>query len=233
MRLSVMQKNWFTIFNVKVTVKAYIIKIWLFLLHLLNHWSVCKQTWFDSTATWTYVSCGKVDHCVQRQGYSESSKYYRMFVQMQMILLVSWYFEPSQPQRVDADDIFWTTEHFVTKLGMVMQDHEPVCHGEKLVHSLHCHSHSKGFYLIKIWLFLLCQLNCRSVCNQSWLVNTASKAGVSFEKIGLLSSRSRSQWRLRMSECLSMWYLQNCKTFCYQTWYGGAALWARMLCGKN
>ena len=30
-----MQKNWFTVFSVKVTVRAYIIKIWLFLFYLL------------------------------------------------------------------------------------------------------------------------------------------------------------------------------------------------------
>ena len=51
MRLCVMQKNWFTIFSVKVTVRAYIIKIWLFLLYVLNCWSVCNQTWFGSTAS--------------------------------------------------------------------------------------------------------------------------------------------------------------------------------------
>ena len=38
------EKNWFTIVNVKVTVRAYIIKIWLFLLYLPNCWSVCNQT---------------------------------------------------------------------------------------------------------------------------------------------------------------------------------------------
>ena len=29
---------------------------------------------------------------------------------------------------VCLDDIFWITEHFVTKSGMVMQHHEPECH---------------------------------------------------------------------------------------------------------
>ena len=51
MRWCVVQKNWFTIFNVKVTARAYIIKIWLFLLYLLNCWSSCNQTWFDSAAS--------------------------------------------------------------------------------------------------------------------------------------------------------------------------------------
>ena len=46
MRRCMMWKNWFTIFNVKVTAKAYIIKIWLY---RLNCWSVCNQTWFGRT----------------------------------------------------------------------------------------------------------------------------------------------------------------------------------------
>ena len=33
---------------------------------------------------------------------------------------------------VCLDDIFWTTEHFVTKLGVFMQHHEPECHAKKL-----------------------------------------------------------------------------------------------------
>ena len=44
-------ENWFTIFNVEVTMRAYIIKIWLLLLYLLNCCSICNQTWFDSTAS--------------------------------------------------------------------------------------------------------------------------------------------------------------------------------------
>ena len=38
-------------FNVKVTARAYIIKIWLFPQYLLNCWSICNQIWFDSTAS--------------------------------------------------------------------------------------------------------------------------------------------------------------------------------------
>ena len=41
-------------------------------------------------------------------------------------------------------DIFWTTEHFVTNPGMVMQHHKPECHAEKLVHCVQCQDHSKG-----------------------------------------------------------------------------------------
>ena len=37
----------------------------------------------------------------------------------------------SDSVNVCLDDIFWTAEHFVTKLGMVMQHDEPECHVEK------------------------------------------------------------------------------------------------------
>ena len=36
-----------------------------------------------------------------------------------------------------------------------------------------------------------------------------------------------------VSECLPRWYLLNCRTFCFRTWYGGAVLWARVSCGKK
>ena len=37
---SVMQKYWFTVFNVRVTARAYIIRIWVFPLYLLNFLNV-------------------------------------------------------------------------------------------------------------------------------------------------------------------------------------------------
>ena len=37
-------------------------------------------------------------------------------------------------------------EHFVTKLGMVLQHHKPECQTEKLVHCVQCQGHSKGLY---------------------------------------------------------------------------------------
>ena len=39
MSQGVMQKDWFAIFKVKVTARAHMIKIWQFLLYLLNCWS--------------------------------------------------------------------------------------------------------------------------------------------------------------------------------------------------
>ena len=43
---------------------------------------------------------------------------------------------------VCPDDIFSTTQHLVTKLGMIMQHHKPECHAEKLVQYVQCQGHS-------------------------------------------------------------------------------------------
>ena len=68
---------------------------------------------------------------------------------------------------VCSDNIFWTMEHFVTKLGVVMQHHEPECHSEKIVCCLQGCGLSKGSYN-QIWLFLLYLLNCWFFSNQTW-----------------------------------------------------------------
>ena len=45
MRLSVMWKDCCANFNIKVTMKVYMVEIWLFLVFLLNCWSFSNQTW--------------------------------------------------------------------------------------------------------------------------------------------------------------------------------------------
>ena len=153
----VLQKNWVSILNVKITARAYIIKIWLFLLYLLSCCSVCSQTWFDSTASEAGVSYGKMGLLCSR---SRSQQRFKMLV------------------NVCLDDVFWATEHFVIKLDMRMQHHKPECHAEKLVPYLHCHhgpecgarrlvcslqvqGYNEGSYN-QIWLFLPYLLNCWS-----------------------------------------------------------------------
>ena len=49
MSQSVMKKRLICYFKVKVTARAHMIKIWQFLLYLLNCWSFCYKTWFDCT----------------------------------------------------------------------------------------------------------------------------------------------------------------------------------------
>ena len=98
--------------------------------------------------------------------------------------------------RVCLDDISWTTEPFLTKLGMMVYYHMAVCRAEIFVHYLQCQGHSEGLYN-QIWLFLLYLLNCWSVCNQTCTDSKTSEAGVSCAKNGLLRSRSRSQQRVK------------------------------------
>ena len=148
MSQSVMQKNWFTVFNVKVTARAYIIKIWLFLLYLLNCWPACNQTWFDSTTSEAGVFCGKMGLPRSR---SRSQRRFKMLV------------------NVCSDNIFWTTEHFVTKPGMVVQHHKP----EKNWFTVFNVTVTVRAYIIKILLFLLYLLNCWPICNLTWFYSTA------------------------------------------------------------
>ena len=49
MSQSIIQKDWFAIFKVKVTARVHMIKIWQFLLYILNCWFFCYQTWFVCT----------------------------------------------------------------------------------------------------------------------------------------------------------------------------------------
>ena len=123
---SVVQQSCLTVFNVEVTARAYIIKIRLFLLYLLNCWSVCNQTWFYSTAS--YKPRCPVEKMGLLHSRSRSQRRFKMLVNFCL------------------DDIFWTTEHFVTKPGMVMQHHKPECHAEKFVHFVQCQGHSEGLY---------------------------------------------------------------------------------------
>ena len=57
MRWSVLRKNWFGIFKIKFTSRAYMIKIWLFTLYLLDLWSICNQTSFKWYTTISQSIC--------------------------------------------------------------------------------------------------------------------------------------------------------------------------------
>ena len=66
----------------------------------------------------------KLGYCVQGQGHSEVKK--------------------KKSVNVCPDNIFRTAGHFVTKLGMAMQHHEPEQHAEKSVCCFQCQGHSEG-----------------------------------------------------------------------------------------
>ena len=116
MSWNVMQKNWDSVFKVRITVWAYIIKILLFLIYLLlvlNQWVFCNcnQTQFDLVDHHKPAKKCPVkllDCCVQGQC---------QLSQLRLNVSVN----------VSLDDIFWIDEPFVTKSGMVIQHYKPEC----------------------------------------------------------------------------------------------------------
>ena len=200
-------ENWFTICIVMVTVRDYIIKIWLFLLYLLNRWSVLQPDLLSFIVQHHKPECTleKLDYCITAgQGRSKGSKCQLMFVQMipsepQIILLPNLVYLCS----IMSQSVLWKNWLIVfivkgtawayiynqnmtvstisyklaTKIGLLAQHHKLQCPVEKLITALK----------VKV---------------------TAKVQNV--------------------SECLSGWYLLNHTTFCYQDWYGDAASWARV-----
>ena len=82
------------------------------------------------------------------------------------------------------DDIFWTTKHFVTKLGMVMQQNEPECHAEQKLFALFKGKVTAKAHLIKIWLLPLYLLNCWFFATKLDLIIGYDKPEHLVEKLG-------------------------------------------------
>ena len=71
MRRCVVRKNWFTIFSVKVTARAYVIKIWHFLLCLLTAGPFATKLSLIVQHHKLQCPAGKWDYFVQGQGHNE------------------------------------------------------------------------------------------------------------------------------------------------------------------
>ena len=116
-------------------------------------------------------------------------------------------------------DIFWTTGHFVTKPGMVMQCHKPECHAEKLVHCVQCQGHSEGLYNQNMTISVVSsKLLVHSQPNLIWQYSIIS--------LGFLWKNEITAFKVKVtvkvqnvSECLSV---LNHRTFCYQSPRWGA-----------
>ena len=126
--------------------------------------------------------------------------------------------------------MFWTTEHFVTKLGMVMQHREPECHAEK-TYLLSSRSGSRrgliwskcDFSTISSELQIFRQPNLvwwYIIISQSILLKTLDYC---FEGQGYSEG----------SECRRLSrYLLNRQIFFNQFLYCDATSWAGMSCKK-
>ena len=103
---------------------------------------------------------------------------------------------------VCLDDVFWITEDFVTKFGVVMQHHKPWVPCRKLfvcvVFAIFKGKVTARARMIKIWLFLLYLLNCWFLCNQAWSDDTSSEARVSCEKNLITAFRVKVTSRAKM-----------------------------------
>ena len=60
-----------------------------------------------------------------------------------------------QNVNVYPDDIFYTTKHFVSKLGIMMDHHELECYAKRLVCYFQGQVHSKGSYDQNVTVFTI------------------------------------------------------------------------------
>ena len=142
---SVIQKDWFAIFKVKFTARAYMIRIWWFLLYLLNCWSICYHTWFDSTLSLTkaHMSFEEIGLLCSRSRSQQILKCQWMFVQSVSLnswafYYQTWYSNASARARVSSKKMDWLSSRtrskskynfliyllnfwsFATKLGLML-----------------------------------------------------------------------------------------------------------------
>ena len=99
---------------------------------------------------------------------------------------------------VSVDDIFWIADHLVTKFGMVMQHHEPMCHAEIFVVAVATFKVKVTVraHMIKT-LSIFFELLIPWQPNLVWWYIIRSQ-NVLWKKVGLLRSGSRSQGRVKM-----------------------------------
>ena len=140
----VCQKDWFTVLNAKITVKDYIMKVWLF--NILSELLILLQLnliWWHIIIRWIVLW---KDWIALLWSRSRSQKKFRILV------------------NVHLDNISSAAEPSVTKLGVMKQHHGPKCPGKRLVCCLQVQGHSEGSFN-QIWLFVPYLLICWSFCN--------------------------------------------------------------------
>ena len=99
------------------------------------------------------------------------------------------------------DDILWTAELLCYQAWYGdAESLVKVSCGEKKLFTIFMVKVTARAHMIKIWLFLLYLLPG----NQTWSDDTSSQVRVFCEEKKLLHSRSRSQWRVKMSMFVQM-----------------------------
>ena len=164
-----MQKNWFLVFKVKVTARAYISEYDCF-YYLLNCWPFCYQTWFDGTFSYLYagMSCEKKK---KRLLWSRSRSQWIFKVLMNVCPHnIFWTTETVFNQTWNSWLVLWaqsvTMDHIRAKtvFSLSYSDASSLVRVKRLVCCLHGQGDSEGF----IWWnydFLICLLSCWFFCN--------------------------------------------------------------------
>ena len=192
-------ENWFTVLNVKVTARADIIKTLLFLLYLLNWWSVCHQTWFDSTASQVGMSCGKIGLLHSRSRSQQRFK---------MSLNIFWMISSEAQNILLPNLVLWCS--------IMSQCYAEFCCCCCCYLQRQCQGHSKGWYGQNMTVcatasevFILQQPNVILwQPNFVWWYLIVSL----MKRKRIIHWRSRSQQRVKMSVFVRMVSL-NCLAF--------------------
>ena len=124
---------------------------------------VCNQTWSDGTSSWARVPCEKIWLLFSRS----RSQWWLILSNCDCLYCIfwtanyPWYFFVSgsvvekkkscfkaklQSISYCPASIFWTTELFITTLGMLVHHYEPEYHVKKLVCCLHAQGHNECSY---------------------------------------------------------------------------------------
>ena len=166
-----MQKNWFTVFNVRVTARAYITKIWLFLLYLLNCWLFATKLGLIVQDHKPECPVEKWDYCIQGQGHSEGSKCQWMYVRMIFTLYV----------RLCLLNISWTT----TRFNWMVHLHKLECLVWKLDYCFQGQDHSESSKLDWIFMYLIYSVPLISLQPKKVCLYTIHSNQTKYTKVGI------------------------------------------------
>ena len=142
-----LQKDWFAVFKIKVTMKDHVIKIWLsssellILLRLNLVWWHIIKSWIVLWKDWTVLL------------WSRSQKRFKI------------------PVNVHLDNTSSAAEPSVAILGMVIHYHGPKCHARRLVCYLPVQGHSGGSFIRYDCFYHICWTADLLATKCNWLVH--------------------------------------------------------------
>ena len=124
------------------------------------------------------------------------------------------------------DDIFWTTEPFITKRSIVVHHHELDWKDWYAVFMVT----AEASYCQMMAFFCVCEMLILLQPNLVWCHKLdCLLTRLNCSVVSKVTVTAKIQ---HFSECSSGWYHLNSWTFCNQTWHGKAEWWARALCEK-